>query len=112
MATCEDLQIIKNRVHKIDLAFKSLKKDLIKILKERKQLELDLDGKDTPVPVFVTNKFNHDYCDRFWIKRIKLLYGDGIEDLIILYDLNLETWIQSDDIPKEDFISLLSYIKW
>lgn len=105
MATCEDLQIIKNRVNKIDLAFKSLKKDLIKILKERKQLELDLDGKDTP-------KFNHDYCDRFWIKRIKLLYGDGIEDLIILYDLNLETWIQSDDIPKEDFISLLSYIKW
>lgn len=107
MATCEDLQIIKNRVHKIDLAFKRLKKDLIKILKERKQLELDWDGKDTPVAVFAPNEFNHG----FWIKRIQL-HEDDIEDSIILYDLNLETWIYSDDIPKEGFISLLSYIKW
>lgn len=111
MATCEDLQILTNRVHKIDLAFKSLKKDLIKILKERKQLELDWDGNGTPVAVFAPNEFNHDYCDRFWIKRIQL-HEDDIEDSIILYDLNLETWIHSDDIPKEGFISLLSYIKW
>ena len=103
MATCEDLQIIKNRVHKIDLAFK--------ILKERKLLELDCDGKDTPVTVFVPNEFNHDYCDRFLIKRIKL-HEDDIEDSIILYDLNLETWIHSNDIPKEDFISLLNFIKY
>lgn len=103
MATCEDLQIIKNRVHKIDLAFK--------ILKECKLLELDCDGKDTPVTVFVPNEFNHDYCDRFLIKRIKL-HEDDIEDSIILYDLNLETWIHSNDIPKEDFISLLNFIKY
>lgn len=84
---------------------------MIKIIKERKLLELDCDGKDTPVTVFVPNEFNHDYCDRFLIKRIKL-HEDDIEDSIILYDLNLETWIHSNDIPKKDFISLLNFIKY